>query len=187
MCRNLSGFSHEKFNSFIKAMAKYDEIDLLVNYITEEICKEFDCMGCCIMLFDDRENQLFQVGSFGLSDEYLKKGPVNVNIDYETRAREEPILINDLEKDSRIQYLEEALKENIKAILFIPVKSRKSIVGEIRIYHNESIDIEDADLNLFCLLGQFLGLMIENQGLKNFLGEVKLAMGNLPLRLLDRI
>lgn len=186
MSSNSTEFPYEKFHLFIKTMSKYDEIDLLVTHITEEICLEFNFKGCCIFLFDDRENQLFQVGSFGLSDEYLKKGPVNVNTDYETIAREEPILINDLTTDSRIQYLEEALKENIHAILFIPVKSRNSIVGEIRIYNNLPIDIKDDDLNSFCLLGQFLGLIIENQGLKNFLIEVRSSMKNLPLRLLNR-
>ncbi len=187
MSQNPTEFQYEKFHLFIKTMSKYDEIDLLVNHITEEICMEFNFKGCCIMLFDDRENQLFQVGSYGLSDEYLKKGPVNVNTDYETKARKEPILINDITTDSRIQYLEEALKENIQAILFIPVKSRKSIVGEIRIYNDESIEIGTDDMNSFCLLGQFLGLIIENQGLKNFLTEVSSSMDNLPLRLLNRI
>lgn len=184
MSDNSSEFSYEKFKQFIKIMAGHNEIGLLVSHITEEICNEFNFKGCCIMLFDDRESQLFQVGSFGLSDDYLKKGPVKVDTDYETSDKDDPILINDLSGDTRIQYPEEASREEINAILFIPVKARDSIVGELRIYHNLPIELSEDDLNTFCLLGQFLGLLIENQGLKNFLSEVKTGMDRLPLRLL---
>ena len=178
-------FTLPKLNALCRAITKYDEPDLLANHITEEICREFNVKACCIMLFDDRENQLFRISSCGLSDEYMSKGPVFVDHDYDKGGRENPILIKDMKSDPRVQYPEAADKETLNSLMIIPIISRTSIMGEIRVYDQAHIIVPEQDLDTLKTIGLILGLIIENQGLKNFLGEVKIAMHNLPLRMLD--
>ena len=76
------------------------------------ICREFDIRACSLMIFDDRLNQLFRISSFGLSDESLTKGPVFVDDKCNSFKKGEPVLIQDLQKDPKIQYPEAAAREN---------------------------------------------------------------------------
>jgi hypothetical protein len=57
----------------------------------------------------------------------------------------------------------------------------------IRIYHNQVWQIHDDDMDSFCLLAAQLGLVIENNGLKNFFEKVKGAMEMVPPRMLKEL
>jgi len=46
------------------------------------------------------------------------------------------------------------------------------------IYHEDDIDF-------LCVLCGLLGLVIENNGPRNFLDQVKVALGSLPVRMLQ--
>ena len=94
-----------------------------------------------------------------------------------------PVLINDMQEDPRVQYSEEAQKEGIVAMLSFPIKRSNTVVGLIRAYHSEPIVLDEEDVDSISVLSQLLGVMIENNGLKNFLSQVRMAMSNLPMRL----
>ena len=181
----LKRFTLKKFQAFARALSAYSQLDLLVNHLVEDICHEFDMRACSILLFDDRENQLFRMGSFGLSDEYLTKGPVFVDDKCNSFIKGEPVLINDLHKDDRVQYPDAAIKENLLSMLAIPIKYRNYTIGEMRIYNNRLIEFHEEDMELFLILGQFTGLVIDNQGLRNFIASVRSSMQDLPLRILN--
>ena len=66
----------------------------------------------------------------------------------------------------------------------IPIKCREAVIGVIRIYLSEPRLIHDEDIDTLCVMAEHLGLVIENNGLKNFLDGVKAAMESLPLRML---
>lgn len=178
-------FTLKKFQTIARAVSAYTQLDLLVTHLVEDICREFDVKACSILLFDDRENQLFRMGSFGLSDDYLTKGPVFVDDKCNSFIKGEPVLIADLQTDARVQYPDAARRENLVSLLAIPVKYRKYIIGEMRIYNNCLIEFHEDDIELFLLLGQFLGLAIDNQGLRNFIASVRSSMEDLPLRILN--
>jgi len=173
-----------EFRSITRALSNYGDLTVLINNIVEGICRTFSVQGACIMLYDEREKQLFNVGSFGISEHYLTKGPVLVNDQYSSFFTGEPVLIEDLQHDPRILYPEEASRENLHSLLSIPIKSRGVITGIIRMYHSEPIHLHDQDVESLSVLAEMLGLVIENHGLRNFMDEVKVAMSNLPLRFL---
>jgi transcriptional regulator with GAF, ATPase, and Fis domain len=173
-----------EFKSISRAITTYEDIYLLINHVVERICRSFEVKGCSILLFDERENQLFRVSSYGISEDYLTKGPIFADNKQSAFAKGEPVFVQDMQKDSRVQYPEAAKKEGIVSMLSIPIKFRKAIIGIIRIYHSDPWELEEDDLDSFCLLSEHLGLAIEYNGLKNFLEHVKLGMGNLPLRML---
>jgi len=54
----------------------------------------------------------------------------------------------------------------------------------IRMYHIDPMNINESDIDSLCVLGNQLGVVIENNGLKNFLEQIKMAMDNLPPRML---
>ena len=72
----------KEFKSISRAISTYDDIPLLATHMAEHMCRAFEVKGCSIMLFDEREKQLFRVSSCGVSDEYLQKGPVFIDEKY---------------------------------------------------------------------------------------------------------
>ena len=174
-----------EFRSITHVLSLHSELPVLISHMVEGICRTFALQGASIMLYDEGEKQLFNVGSYGISEEYLTKGPVLVNQQYSSFFTGEPVLIEDLQHDPRILYPKEANKENLHSMLSIPIKSRGAITGIIRLYHSEPIHLHDQDVESISVLAELLGLVIENHGLRNFLEEVKVAIHNLPSRFLS--
>jgi len=173
-----------EFKAVARAISTYENLPLLLEHLSKLMTKFFKVKGCSIMLFDEREKQLFRVSSFGVSEEYLKKGPLFVDEKYRSFMKGETVFIKDVRNDSRVQYPEAAAKEGIVSILTVPIVFRGTVVGIMRIYNSKLWDIHEDDLDSFCVIADHLGLLIEYNGLKNFFEMVKMAVDHLPLRLL---
>lgn len=175
-----------EFKALSRAIASYDDLTLLANHLSERICRYLEVKGCSIMLFDEREKQLFRMSSYGISKEYLQKGPILADGHFSAFITGEPVFIKNFQNDRRIQYPEEAAREGLVSLLSIPVNLRGAPIGCIRVYHDQVWELHDEDLDSFCILADFLGLAIENNGLQNFLAQVKDAFRCLPERLTNK-
>lgn len=176
-----------EFKAITRAISTYDDLDLLLHHITEGICRNFGAKGCSIMLYDEREEQLFHVSTFGIGDDYLNKGPVFADSQHCAFATREHVFVKDFQNDPRIQYPEAALKEGFHSMLSVPIMSRSESVGIIRIYSSKPWVLHEEDIDSFCVFGAHLGLVIEYNGLNNFLECMKMSMQSLPLRMLKGI
>ena len=177
-------FYLKQFKAISNAISTYEDLHILIDHVVEGLCRTFKFKASSIMLYDEREKQLFHVSSYGISDDYINKGTVFYDEKYSAFVKGEPVFIDDLKTDPRVQYPEAAMREGIAALASFPIKCRNVIVGVFRIYHSEKILLHKDDIESILLLCLHLGLVIENNGLKNFLDMVKTAMANLPLRLL---
>lgn len=176
-------FDLKEFKAISRAVSTYEDLNILIDHFVQGFTRAFRVMGASILLYDEAEKQLFRVGSCGISEAYLNKGPVFYNDADDAFAKGEPIFVQDLQHDPRVQYPEAAEAENINAMLSFPIKSRDAVVGLLRIYHSESILLHPEDLDSILVLSLHLGLVIEENGLRNFLQMVCGAMSNLPPRM----
>ena len=178
-------FYLKNFKAISHAIATYEDLDTLMKHLVEGTARSFKAKGCSIMLLDERENKLFHVASHGVSEEYLNKGPVLFLDDKKCSIHTGmPVFVEDMQKDPRVQYPKAAVKEGIVSMLSIPIKCREAIVGILRIYFGEPMMLNEEDVETLSVMTELLGLVIENNGLKNFLEHVKMALDNLPLRML---
>jgi len=177
-------FYLEHFKAISHAISTYEDLNVLTNHLAEGTGRRFKAKGCSIMLLDERDNQLYHVSSYGISNDYLRKGPVIVNDKHCAIYKGEPVFVEDMQNDPRVQYPKAAAEEGIVSMLSIPIKCREAIIGIIRIYHGERRQIHDEDIDTLCVMAEHLGLVIENNGLKNFLDGVKVALESLPPRML---
>lgn len=180
-------FYLKEFKAISHAMSTYGDLNLLVHHLAEGTAKTFDAKGCCIMLFDDSENQLFVVSSYGISEDYLSKGPLFVDNKYCAFVKGEPVFIEDIGKDPRIQYPDAAAKEGIVSLLSIPILFHGESIGIIRIYHKELKRYNEDDVDALKILAEHLGLVIEYNGLRNFLDKIETAVDSLPVRMLKSL
>jgi signal transduction protein with GAF and PtsI domain len=177
-------FYLKQFKAISNAISTYEDFNLLVSHLSEGVCRTFKVRGCSLLVLDQIEQQLFRVSSHGISDEYLSKGPLFVDDKYCSIGTGKVELIADMLNDDRIQYPEAAKIEGFVSMMGIPIKYRTSVIGVIRIYHNQVLTLHESDVDSLCVLGNQLGLVIENNGLKNFVDQVNMAFERLPPRLL---
>ncbi|RLC32330.1 MAG: GAF domain-containing protein [Deltaproteobacteria bacterium] len=175
----------QEFKTISHAISTYDDFSLMITHVIEAIIRTFNVRGCSLLLLDETENQLFHVRSQGVSEEYLKKGAIPVDNKYCAFITGEPILIEDLQNDPRIQYPEAAAREGFVSMFSFPIKARGATVGLIRIYHDKPWKLHKEDVDSFCVLAEHLGLVIELNGLKNFVDKIRAAVDGLPKRILD--
>jgi signal transduction histidine kinase len=98
------------------------------------------CQGAAIRLLDRSGRQLVAAASFGLSEAYMDKGPVelaNSPIDREALAEgaEGKVLLIDVATEAaRVTYPRELRAEGIRTILIAPVVGRTGPIGVLRAY-----------------------------------------------------
>lgn len=176
-------FYLKQFKAISNAISTYDDFNLLVNHLVEGICRTFNVKGASILIMDQIEQQMFRVSSYGISEEYLNKGPLFIDDKYCSLGTGKVELIQDIQHDERIQYPKAAEKEGIASMMGIPIKYRSWVIGVIRIYDREELNFHESDVDSLCVLGNQLGLVIENNGLKNFVDHVNMAFEQLPPRI----
>lgn len=177
-------FYFKQFMAISDAISTYEDLNLLVQHLAEGTTLTFGAKGCSFMVLDEREKQLFPLGSFGISERYLEKGPLFVNEKWSAFVTGKPEIIHDLANNPNVQYPRSAEEEGIVAMLTVPILSRASVIGLIRIYFEEPKYVHEEDVDSLVVLGKLLGMAIENNGMRNFVEGVKIAMGSLPLRMM---
>ena len=174
------------FKRICRAIATYEDLDVLFNHLVEVISRAFDVKGCSLLLLDEQENQLIRVSSFGISDQYLNKGPVFMDDKESAFIKCEPVFVGDMQNDPRIQYPQAAAQEGIVSLLSFPMICREKVIGVTRLYHDKYWALHEEDLDLLCVMHRLLAFVIENNGLKNFMEQIKLEIANLPPRMLNQ-
>jgi GAF domain-containing protein len=159
----------------ISALRDHEEIVLIT---VEGVTHALDVKGCSLFLFDPKKNELKVAGSYGLSDEYLNKGPVNAMRSIAEGLKDgEPVAIYDVNDDPRIQYPEAAVSESIASILSVPILIGENLIGCMRVYTSKPWEFTLTDVNFVQAVAQIVGMALEmgriNRGLKNSIDILK--------------
>ena len=174
----------KEYKAISRALSTYEDFSLLTAHLVEGLCTSFKIKACSLLLYDDREKELFHISSYGLSQKYLDKGTLVVDEQYSSFMSGKPIFVEDLQTNPHVQYPQAAAEEGLVSMLSVPIKTRSQTIGSLRIYNDEPWTVHADDIESFCSLSEHLGLVIENNGLRNFLDHVKGSLSNLPLRML---
>ena len=111
----------------------------------------------------DRAGKKLLVGSsYGLSEDYVNKGPVDSEKSIASTLSGEWVMIEDAESDNRIQYRDEAKKEGILSILSVPMTAKGTTIGVLRIYISESRTFTDIETEFIFVLAEIGGIGIVN-------------------------
>ena len=71
--------------------------------------------GCRILSLNSRKEYLITVGTYGLSDLYLKKGPLDARKSLPDILEGRAVFIADATEDERVQHPQVALAQGISA------------------------------------------------------------------------
>ena len=143
----------------------------------ESIKSALSAKGCALFLINRKTNELEVASSFGLSDEYINKGPVSAMKSIAQSLEEGPVAIYDVMDDPRIQYPEEAKKEGIASILSAPIVVGGRLIGAMRVYTAEHWEFTLEDVNFVQAIAQIAGMAVNmarhTKGLKSSIDVLK--------------
>ncbi|MCL4459478.1 MAG: GAF domain-containing protein [Chloroflexi bacterium] len=128
----------------------------------ESAAKAMGAKGCALMLLDATKERLLPSVTYGLSERYLQKGPIETAKSLAEALEGRPITITDATSDPRIQYPDEARAEGIASILGVPVRLRGEIIGVIRLYTAEPREFSAEDANFLEAIASLGAIALEN-------------------------
>jgi GAF domain-containing protein len=144
-----------------RAISHSKDPEEVVLMTVEAITHALKVKGCSIFLINRKTNELEVAASFGLSEEYMNKGPVSALKSIAESLKEGPVAIYDVGDDPRIQYREAAEREGIASILSVPIIARGNVIGAMRIYTSEPWEFTLEDVNFVQAMAQMTGMAIE--------------------------
>ncbi len=129
-----------------KAINSTLDAEEVLKTIVEGAATAVGVKGCALMLLSPDHKTLRHAASYGLSESYVRKGPVSVDVSIAEALKGNTVEVLNAPEDDRVQYQEEAKKEGIVSILCVPVMLRDEVIGAIRLYTSEQrhFDIDDS-------------------------------------------
>ncbi len=169
--------NYETLLKVTKAISHSRDPEEVALMTVESIKTALSTKGCSLFLINRKTNELELATSYGLSDEYISKGPVSALRSIAQSLGEGPVAIYDVMDDPRIQYPEEAQKEGIASILSVPIVVGGSLMGAMRVYTSEQWEFTLEDVNFVQALAQLAGMAIGmaryTRGLKSSIEVLK--------------
>ena len=144
-----------------KAVSHSRDPEEVVLMTVEGIKSALEVKGCTLLLFNRKTNELEVAASYGLSDEYLNKGPLSALKSITQSLEQGPVAIYDVTDDPRIQYPEAAKEEGIASILSVPIIWQTNVIGALRVYTDAPWEFTLEDVNFVQALAQIAGMAIE--------------------------
>ena len=169
--------NYETLLKVTKAISHSKDPEEVALMTVESIKTALGAKGCALFLLNRKNNELKLATSYGLSDEYINKGPVSALRSIAQSLEEGPVAIYDVMDDPRIQYPNEAQKEGIASLLSVPIVVAGNLIGAMRVYTSEAWEFTLEDVNFVQSLAQVAGMAINmaryTKGLKSSIDVLK--------------
>lgn len=164
--------------TLVRATAAEGALDQMTDQLVQLIVATLDIKGATIFALNPNSDELEILSSFGLSVDYLNKGPVMINESIGPQLRQQPVIISDISKSSQLQYPQEAKDEGIVAIISVPIRLFYTFVGVLRLYHSEAWDMSAEDLDSLLVIAENAGLAMMYTRMRRALRETRESIGN---------
>ena len=134
--------------------------------VVRRVVELLKAKGAVIRIMNIENDQTDVVVSYGLSEEYLNKGPISwekiINGFQET---DDISFIRDVMEDPRIQYPKETSREGIKMVVDVPLNLGDYTVGIMRIYFPVQRELTGEEINFLIFTSHQGVCAIEKAGL----------------------
>ena len=133
--------------------------------IAQQTAQAMHAKGCFIRILDESGDLLLPDASYGLSERYEQKGPVQVS---KSRLDKDVlegriVYIKDVRDDERFQYGADAAEEGLVSLIVVPLVARGGkVVGVLRIYSGEVREFDEAEMDFLTCIANLSGIALEN-------------------------
>jgi signal transduction histidine kinase len=118
----------------------------VLDAIVKTVSTVLEAKGCSVMLLTEDRKTLLHTAAYGLSDWYIRKGPVAADKSISEALQGKPVAILNATEDERVQYKAQAKQEGIASMLSVPIFLKEEVVGVIRVYTAEQHYFTNSEL-----------------------------------------
>jgi bifunctional protein TilS/HprT len=145
----------------------------ICNAVAKAMAKSMDVNGCRVLLLDAKKEYLTTVGAFGLSDLYLRKGPLDARKSLPEVLQGGIAVVAHAPTDVRVQHPEVAESQHVVFIAAAPVLKGKDVVGELRVYSKETRTLSPIDEDFLRTCANLCGVLFDRAELAQFQERVR--------------
>jgi len=149
-------------NMITRAILSTLDSQQMINLITHKVIDIMNVKACSIRLINETTRELEMIASKGLSEEYLRKGPLHIDRSISPVLEGHPVLVLDATNDPRIEYPAEKAQEGIVSILSLPITAREKVIGILRLYTGETRHYSQQEVAFLSALAEIAGIVIMN-------------------------
>ncbi len=150
------------FEEVTKAVSSTLNLDEVLDLIVRKLPDVMGLKAATIRLLDETGKKLSLVAAYGLSEEYLGRGPVDSEENVKEALQLKPVAIHDVTEDSRIHYRKEAEREGIKSMLTLPIIARGTLIGIMRLLTDKPRRFTDEEIRFTTSLAEVCGTALDN-------------------------
>ncbi len=140
-------------------------LEEVLSLIAKSAAETMQIKACTIRLLDESGQLVDTIAAYGLSEQYLTKGPIDVQKSryiHETLSSGQPTIISDTSRDDRLQYPAETRAEGINSMLCVPLFIKGKAEGVICVYGTEPDHFSESDAEFLSALASEGAIAIEN-------------------------
>ena len=134
----------------------------VLNSILRSTAEAMNVKGCSLMQLTPDRQQLLHTAAYGLSDWYIRKGPVKLDPIIAEALKGTPMVVDDVSTDTRVQYKVQAVKEGIASMLSLPLILRDEITGVLRVYTTEPRQFSSDEIEFLGAIANLGAIALEN-------------------------
>jgi signal transduction protein with GAF and PtsI domain len=136
--------------------------------VLEEIARcvtgAMNVKACSLRLLGSRGTTLELGASYGLSEDYIHKGPIVVKeskVDQKV-LKGKTIWLKNVQTDDDFQYKQKAKAEGIASVLVLPLTVEKNVIGVLRVYTADVREFTDRDIKFLEAVSSLSAIAIDN-------------------------
>jgi putative methionine-R-sulfoxide reductase with GAF domain len=148
----------------IKEMGLCADLQKLMDTASRHATRIMGVKGCSIKLLDEEAKTLRFASTYGLSQDYLAKGKIDIDKSPINRRIIEGAVwaIGSIDEKDYFQYPEDVRREGIASMICLPLRVEKKIFGIFCVYSDESYRFREDDIQFFSLMTDLCAVAIEN-------------------------
>jgi signal transduction histidine kinase len=153
---------YEAFREMSRAVHAGTRVEEVLELAVWKITEILGAKGAIMRLLNLDTQELELSAAYGLSKDYLAKGPVTRHsIITDLYRQKRAIIIDDLAHDPRIQYPREATKEGLRMVLDLPLTFREHLAGILRVFFADNRTFSNAEIDFAVSLAEMCSCAIE--------------------------
>ncbi len=120
--------------------------DEVLKAIVESTARATNAKGSSLLLLSPDKKQLVHSATYGLSDRFVKKGPLSAEKSLAQALEGKPTQVLNAVEDKNTQYRWHMKKEEIASILAVPVIFENEVIGMMRVYTAEPRQFSEEEI-----------------------------------------
>jgi len=139
---------YKAFRDIISVVHSSINLEDVMDLVAWKATEILEAKGAILRLLNLDTDELEISASYGISEAYLIKGPVSHHRTITDICRQKKvIIIEDIHRDSRVQYPQEASAEGYKFIIDVPLSVADDVVGILRLFFTEVRHFPEVELD----------------------------------------